>query len=277
MITNLRNLLPKYEDKDQAIGAFNVAFFPDIFNIIKAGEEMNSPVIIQISPYVSEFIGYEYWAMMARKAAEKTSIPVVIHLDHASKIDDIWRALDAGYTSVMYDGSQLPVEENIENTRKVIEKAHRYGVSVEAEIGSVAYLGKNTHKDQLSDPIGAKKFAEESGCDCLAVSVGTTHMMRTQTSNIHFDLLQSIQDVVNIPLVIHGSSGLPDEQLIKLRSYHVCKINIGTALRMAFSQGLREELRAHPDDVVTRGLLQKGLDAEKEVVKEKMRLLGFSD
>lgn len=275
MITDLKKLLPEYLDKDQAIGAFNVAFFPDITTIISAGEETGSPVILQASPYVSSFVGYEYWGMMARKAAEQASVPVVMHLDHASNLEDIWKALDAGYTSVMYDGSQLPVEENIKNTRTVIERAQRYGASVEAEIGSVAYLGKDTHKDQLSDPEGAKMFAEATGCDCLAVSVGTTHMMRSQTADIHFDLLQEIQDAVSIPLVIHGSSGVPDEQLIRLRGYHVCKINIGTALRMAFSNGLREELAAHPNDVVTRGLLQKGIDAEKEVVKQKMQLLGF--
>lgn len=275
MITDLKKLLPEYLDKDQAIGAFNVAFFPDITTIISAGEETGSPVILQASPYVSSFVGYEYWGMMARKAAEQASVPVVMHLDHASNLEDIWKALDAGYTSVMYDGSQLPVEENIKNTRTVIERAQHYGASVEAEIGSVAYLGKDTHKDQLSDPEGAKMFAEATGCDCLAVSVGTTHMMRSQTADIHFDLLQEIQDAVSIPLVIHGSSGVPDEQLIRLRGYHVCKINIGTALRMAFSNGLREELAAHPNDVVTRGLLQKGIDAEKEVVKQKMQLLGF--
>ena len=275
MLTNLKELLPQYMTKDAAVGAFNLAFIPDIAWIIQAAEEMNAPVIIQLSPHVSEFLGYEYWSMVGRDMAQKASVPVVLHLDHASKKEDIWKALEAGYTSVMFDGSQLPVEENIAITREVVERAKKYNASVEAEIGSVAYLGKDTHKDQLSDPESAASFAEATGCDALAVSVGTTHMMRCQTANLHFDLLGQIQEAVKIPLVMHGTSGVPNDQLIRMRGYHVCKVNIGTALRMAFNKGVREELAAHPDDMISWDLIRQGLDGEKEIVKKKMALLGF--
>ena len=275
MLVTLDKLLPEYMNKKAAVGAFNLALFPDIKVLIDAAEELKAPVIMQISPVVSEFMGYDYWGMVAGEMAKRASVPVVLHLDHASKTEAIWKALDAGYSSVMFDGSQLPFDENVKTTQEVVKRAEKYGASVEAEIGSVAYLGKTTHKDQLSDPKAAKDFAEASGCGCLAVSVGTMHMMRSQTANIHFDLLEEIQNEVNIPLVIHGSSGLPDEQLSKLCSYHVCKINIGTALRIAFDKSLRSELEKRPNDYVYIDLLKRPLEDEKQVVLHKMSLLGF--
>ncbi len=275
MLVTLDELLPKYLNEDAAVGAFNLAVFPDIPALISAAEELNAPVILQASPMVSEYIGYDYWGMIAAEMAKRSSVPVVMHLDHANNTEAIWKALDAGYSSVMFDGSQLPFEDNVRITQEVVKRAEKYGASVEAEIGSVAYLGRDSHKDQLTDPKEAAAFADASGCGCLAVSVGTTHMMRTQTANIHFDLLEEIQNEVKIPLVIHGSTGLPDEQLVKMRAYHICKVNIGTALRVAFDKGLRAELAERPDDYIYKDLLQRPLKDEKEVVKHKMRQLGF--
>lgn len=275
MLVTLDELLPKYLEQDAAIGAFNLAVFPDIQVLIQAAEEMNAPVIMQLSPSVSEYMGYEYWGMVGREMAKRAAVPVVLHLDHANAAEPIWKALDAGYSSVMFDGSQLPFDDNVRITKEVVKRAETYGVSVEAEIGSVAYLGKSTHKDQLTDPREAAAFAELSGCSCLAVSVGTTHMMQTQTANINFNLLAEIQEEVKVPLVIHGSTGLPDDQLEKMRAYHVCKVNIGTALRIAFDKGLRAELAERPDDYIYMDLLKRPLNDEKQVVKEKMKLLGF--
>jgi len=275
MLVTLDELLPKYLDQDAAVGAFNLAVFPDIQVLIQAAEEMKAPVIMQLSPSVSEYMGYDYWGMVGREMAKRAAVPVVLHLDHANGVEPIWKALDAGYSSVMFDGSQLPFDENVRITREVVKRAETYGVSVEAEIGSVAYLGKNTHKDQLTDPREAAAFAQLSGCSCLAVSVGTTHMMQTQTADINYNLLAEIQAEVKVPLVIHGSTGLPNDQLEKIRAYHVCKVNIGTALRVAFDKGLRAELAERPGDYVYMDLLKRPLDDEKQVVKEKMKLLGF--
>lgn len=275
MLVTLDELLPKYLDQDAAVGAFNLAVFPDLQVLIQAAEEMKAPVIMQLSPSVSEYMGYDYWGMVGREMAKRAAVPVVLHLDHANRVEPIWKALDAGYSSVMFDGSQLPFDENVRITREVVKRAETYGVSVEAEIGSVAYLGKNTHKDQLTDPREAAAFAQLSGCSCLAVSVGTTHMMQTQTADINYNLLAEIQAEVKVPLVIHGSTGLPNDQLEKIRAYHVCKVNIGTALRVAFDKGLRAELAERPGDYVYMDLLKRPLNDEKQVVKEKMKLLGF--
>ena len=275
MLVTLDELLPKYLDQDAAVGAFNLAVFPDLQVLIQAAEEMKAPVIMQLSPSVSEYMGYDYWGMVGREMAKRAAVPVVLHLDHANRVEPIWKALDAGYSSVMFDGSQLPFDENVRITREVVKRAETYGVSVEAEIGSVAYLGKNTHKNQLTDPREAAAFAHLSGCSCLAVSVGTTHMMQTQTADINYNLLAEIQAEVKVPLVIHGSTGLPNDQLEKIRAYHVCKVNIGTALRVAFDKGLRAELAELPGDYVYMDLLKRPLNDEKQVVKEKMKLLGF--
>lgn len=275
MLVTLDDLLPKYLNQDAAVGAFNLAVFPDMQVLIQAAEERNAPVIMQLSPSVSEYMGYEYWGMVGREMAKKASVPVVLHLDHANKAEPIWKALEAGYSSVMFDGSQLPFDENVRITNEVVKRAESFGASVEAEIGSVAYLGRTTHKDQMTDPKEAAAFADASGCGCLAVSVGTTHMMHTQTANIQYDLLAEIQELVKVPLVIHGSTGLPDDQLMKMRAYHVCKVNIGTALRVAFDKGLRNELTKRPDDYIYMDLLKRPLEDEKQVVIQKMKLLGF--
>lgn len=275
MLVTLDELLPQYIDSDAAVGAFNLALFFDTKAFIEAAEEMNAPIILQISPVVAEFMGYPYWGMLAGEMAKHSSIPVVVHLDHANETEPIWKALDAGFSSVMFDGSQLPFDENVRITGEVVKRAEKYGASVEAEIGSVAYLGRDSHKDQLTDPKEAAVFADASGCGCLAVSVGTTHMMRTQTADIRYDLLEEIQKEVKIPLVIHGSTGLPDEQLVKLRGYHVCKVNIGTAVRVAFDKGLRKELKERPNDYIYLDLLKRPLEDEKMVLKKKMELLGF--
>ena len=131
MLMTLDELLPKYLEKDAAVGAFNLAVFPDIPTLISAAEEMNAPIILQASPAVSEFIGYDYWGMMAREMAKRASVPVVMHLDHANTTEAIWKALDAGYSSVMFDGSQLPFEENVRITQEVVKRAEKYKASVE--------------------------------------------------------------------------------------------------------------------------------------------------
>ncbi|MDR1766016.1 MAG: class II fructose-bisphosphate aldolase family protein [Lachnospiraceae bacterium] len=275
MLATLKEVLPAYLEEDAAVGAFNLAIAPDIRVLVEAAESLGAPIIMQVGPAVAEFMGYNAWGELARELAADANVPVVMHLDHANKTEPIWKALDAGFSSVMFDGSQLPFRDNVRITREVVERAGRYGASVEAEIGSVAYLGKDTHKDALTDPEEAEAFALESGCDCLAVAVGTTHMMKTQTASIRFELLGEIAERVAVPLVIHGSTGLGDDQLQRLRATHVCKVNIGTALRVAFDGALRAELEARPREHIFLELVKRPLEAEKEVVLEKMRLLGW--
>lgn len=275
MLVTLAELLPGYMNKDAAIGAFNATTYADAEPIITAAEKRGAPVIVQIGSWATAFMDIALWGVLLRKMAERANVPVCVHLDHATRVDDIQKAIDAGFTSVMIDGSQLPYDKNVEITRDVVARARSKGVSVEAEIGSVAYSGSASHKDVHSDPEETARFVHDTGVDAVAVAVGTLHRMDHQASHIDFDLLARIGKVVPIPLVIHGSTGLVDDDIVKMRETSVCKVNIGTALRIAFNRSLRETLNENPDDYVYSLLLAKPKKAVEDVVLNKLGLLGF--
>jgi fructose-bisphosphate aldolase, class II len=275
MLVTLAELLPQYMGKDAAIGAFNATVYADAEPIVSAAEKRGAPVIVQIGAWATAFMDIELWGVLLREMARRASVPVCAHLDHATKVDDIQKAIDAGFSSVMIDGSQLAYEKNVEITREVVARAKRKGVSVEAEIGSVAYSGSASHKGLRSDPEETARFVHDTGIDAVAVAVGTLHRMDHQASHIDFDLLARIGQAVPIPLVIHGSTGLVDEDIVKMRNTAVCKVNIGTALRIAFNRSLREALNENPDDYVYSLLLAKPKKAVEDVVLNKLGLLGF--
>lgn len=275
MLIKLDELLNQYINKDAAVGAFNATTYADALPIITAAEKLDAPVIIQVGSMGTSFMDIDLWGKMLVTMAERSSVPVCVHLDHAYEMDDIQAAIDAGFSSVMIDGSQLSYEDNVAITREVVKRASLKGVSVEAEIGSVAYSGMDTFKSELSDPTITAKFVKETGINAVAVAVGTLHRMEKQGSNIDFKLLHEIQSVVDIPLVIHGSSGLIDGDIIKMRSTHICKVNIGTALRLAFNNSLREVLNDNPDNYVYTQLLKEPMRAVESLVVDKLKLLGF--
>lgn len=276
MLVTLAELLPLYMGKDAAVGAFNATVYADAEPIITAAEKMNAPVIVQLGSYATALMDIGLWGLLLGEMARRSKVPVCVHLDHATKIADIQKAIDSGFSSVMIDGSQLSYVENVEITREVVSRAKKRGVSVEAEIGSVAYSGTASHKAELSDPEVAARFVDDTGIDAVAVAVGTLHRMQKQASHIDFDLLARIGKIVPIPLVIHGSTGLVDEDLIRVRNTNVCKVNIGTALRIAFDRGLRESLAENPDNHVITQLLGKPMKAVEDVVLRKLSLLGFA-
>lgn len=181
----------------------------------------------------------------------------------------------AGYTSVMYDGSQLPIEENIKNTKEIVKIARSLGITVEAEIGSVAYSDKADIKAIYTEPEEAEYFARETEVDALAVAIGTLHRMQKQEANIQYDRLEKIISLIDTPIVIHGSTGVKDEDLIKLRNYNVGKVNIGTALRMAFYKALKSEMDLNPEVFDRTKLFKKPMEEVKKVAMEKMKLLGW--
>ena len=275
MLVTLAELLPRYLDKDAAVGAFNATTFADAEPIVTAAEKRGAPVIVQIGGWATAFMDIALWGALLREMAARASVPVCVHLDHATKVDDIQKAIDAGFSSVMIDGSQLPYDQNVAITRDVVARARKRGVSVEAEIGSVAYSGSASHKDVRSDPDETARFVRDTGVNAVAVAVGTLHRMERQASHIDFDLLARIGKAVPIPLVIHGSSGLVDEDIVNLRRTSVCKVNIGTALRIAFDRSLRQTLNENPDNYVTSLLLAKPKKAVEDVVLNKLGLLGF--
>ncbi len=275
MLVTLKELVDQYKTTEKAIGAFNVTTYCDAKPVIVAAEKKNAPVIVQVGGFATSYMGLELWGPMLTTMAKQSSVPVCIHLDHSKNIDEIQAAIDAGFTSVMFDGSQLPYEENVALTCEVVRRAAAKGVSVEAEIGSVAYSGTTSHKDEASDPDVTARFVNDTKIDAVAVAVGTLHRMEHQAAHLNFALLNAIQNKVDTPLVIHGSSGLCDEDFKQMCATHVSKVNIGTALRMAFDQGLRTALTENPTNNVFTQIAHIPMQYVEEKTTEKLALLGF--
>lgn len=207
--------------------------------------------------------------------AKEAKVSVCIHLDHGKSVEEVVSAIKAGFSSVMYDGSQLPLEENIKITKEIAEIAHHFGVSIEGEIGSVGYSDPSIKaKAMYTVPEEAKRFVEETGIDAVAVAIGTLHRMQAQEANIQYDRLAEIEKIVNVPLVIHGSTGVKNEDLSRLAKSKVGKVNIGTALRMAFGNTLRDEMNNKPDEFDRIKFFKKPMIEVKNVAKEKMVILG---
>jgi fructose-bisphosphate aldolase class II len=183
---------------------------------------------------------------MFRTLAESVSAPVVAHLDHGYTFEECKEALEAGFTSLMFDGSRLPLEENIAQTKAIADMAHAAGISCEGEIGFVGY--SNGEKSEGTDPAEAAQFAAETGVDAMAISCGNVHLQQNKEGGLDEDRIRAIEAVTDVPLVIHGGSGVPVAQRTRLaRSSNICKYNIGTELRMAFGQALRAAVASDPD------------------------------
>lgn len=276
MLVNMKEMVAKAAGSNQAIPGFNVFGYEDAAMVIKVAEEIGAPVILMTNKDAVEHMDVKFYGALFSKMAEEARVPVCVHLDHAKNLDIIERAIEGGYTSVMYDGSQLPFEENIENTKKAVEMAKAKDVSVEAEIGSVGYSDPNIQaKAVYTEPAEAKEFAEKTGVDALAVAVGTLHRMVVQNAEVQYDLLDEIEKVTNVPLVIHGSTGLKNEDLEKLAKTSVAKVNIGTALRMVFGNTMREEMNSNPEEFDRLKFFKKPMTNIAEVIREKYALLGY--
>ncbi len=269
---------------DYAIGAFNVSNMEMAQAIVRAAEAKQSPVILQTSEGAIEYAGISMIAAIVKLLASEVEVPIVLHLDHGKSLDMVKRCIDAGYTSVMIDQSHLPLAENIKRTAEVVEYAHGRGVWVEAELGAI--IGKEGVKDLhggstpdsfLTDPMQAKQFVEQTGADSLAVSVGTIHGAFTGQEFIRFELLHEIERAVpDIPLVIHGASGIARTHLQQVCEGHVVKINVDTELRIAFEAACSAYIAKKHDSYDPRKMLGPARDAMQAVVEEKMDIFGSS-
>ncbi|MDC7226504.1 MAG: class II fructose-bisphosphate aldolase [Spirochaetales bacterium] len=260
------------------VPGFNVFGYEDAAAVIRAAERFNAPVILMSNSDSVEHIDPRHSADLFRSLAESTEIPVIIHLDHAKTLELILHAVDSGYTSVMYDGSALPLEENIENTCRVLDIASKKGVSVEAELGSVPYTDRNADvKSILTDPSEAGEFIEKAPVNALAVAVGSLHRMQEKAAKLDFERLAAIESYTDVPLVIHGASGIVEEDFIRLLPTRVGKVNIGTVLRMAFGKSLKEEIAEKPEEYDRVKLFKKPMQAVEAAAVENYRLLGWEE
>ncbi|HBT39421.1 MAG: Ketose-bisphosphate aldolase [Thermotoga sp. 50_1627] len=277
MLVTLKELVQLAYKSDYAVPAFNIHTYEDAVAIVKGAEEMKSPVILMASPSAIKHLGIKVAACIMNELAQNAVVPVVSHLDHATDLDIIFKAMKVGFSSVMYDGSNLSFEENVQNTKLVVRVARAFGVSVEAEIGRV---GKSEEGEEviqiLTEPDAASRFFELTQVDALAVAVGTAHGMQKQEAQINFERVEEIQNVVDVPLVLHGSSGVPDEDLTKISKMRFGKINIGTVLKTVYVDRIRKVLQEQPQLKDQIRLLQEASIAVTEMVKHKIKLLNSS-
>ncbi|WP_281825146.1 class II fructose-bisphosphate aldolase [Jannaschia rubra] len=231
---------------DRAVGGLVCLGWEDARAYAHAAQSLNVPVILQAGPSCRDHTPLPVLGAMFRWLAADVDVPVVAHLDHGYDAETCRAAIEAGFTSVMFDGSKLPLDENIARTREIVEMAHAAGVSCEGEIGFVGYA--EGVESRGTDPGEAARFASETGVDAMAVSVGNTHLQTQAGAGLDEDLIAAIEAVTDVPLVIHGGSGVPHAQRARLaRTSAIAKFNIGTELRQAFGAALREAVNRDPD------------------------------
>lgn len=278
MLVNLAKILAPAVDGGYSVACFNVFGWEDARAVADAAIELRAPVILAVNLDFRRFMPIEAICVMLRSLAESAPVPVCVHLDHTYEIPEVLRAVDMGFSSVMYDGSQLTLEENIAGASRVANYAHAAGCSVEAEIGSVPYAEGRAHiKSELTEVGDAFRFAEGSGIDAMAVSVGNVHRLQKPGATIDYGRLAQIQAAVKLPLVIHGTSGLFDEDIVRLARSRVAKFNIGTVLRQAFGRGLRETLARHPERFDRLEIMGDAMPMVSREAMRMIRLLGWPE
>ena len=301
LVTN-KDLLLAARREAYAVGAFNIQNLESLSAVVEAAAEEKSPVIVAVTPGAIKYAGLKYLAGLVRAAAESSPVPMSLHLDHGEGMETVSKCLEAGFTSVMIDGSHMKFEENVAITKRVVDLARPKGVSVEAELGRLAGVEEKTVEEReavLTDPDEAEEFVRRTGVDALAVSIGTSHgaYKFKGEPKLDFERLRLIREKVNVPLVLHGASsvpkwiiekatkygaelagakGIPEGHIKKAIALGITKINIDTDLRLAFTATVREVLANSPKEFDPRKILGPAKEAMKEVVKGKMRLFGSS-
>ena len=279
-LVSMNAFLPQAKKEGFAVGQFNVNNLEFVQAIIEAGKEERSPLIFGASEGAIRYMGLNNVVALAKAAAKEADVPVALHLDHGSSFEVVMKCIQAGFSSVMFDGSHYPFEENIRLTKKVVEAAHAVGVSVEGELGTIGGVEDDLNVSEedaaLADPEQAIRFWEETKVDAMAIAVGTAHGMYKGEPKIHYDIIEKVSSRIEAPIVLHGGSGVPDESIQKSISLGVGKINVNTENQVAMAQVVRELLDKNPDMIDPRKYLGPAREAIKETVKAKMRLFGSS-
>jgi len=303
-LTSPKEMFQRAYQNGYAIGAFNVNNMEIVQGIIQAGQEEQSPLILQVSAGARKYAGQKYIVKLMEAALEEADLPIVLHLDHGQTFEICRDVIEGGFTSVMIDGSHLPFEENIALTRQVVDYAHGRGVWVEAELGRLAGVEDEVSAEEnvYTDPDEAVEFVERTGCDSLAIAIGTSHgaYKFKGEPKLDFDRLEKITAMLpDFPLVLHGASsvlpefvkmanqyggnvadarGVPEDFLRKAARSGVCKINIDTDIRLAMTAVIRKYFREHPEEFDPRKYLGPARQAVKDMVQHKIRnVLGSSN
>lgn len=278
MLVTTKEMLLDAQKNHYAVGAFNVENLEFVMAVLAAAEKTESPVIMQTTPGTIKTAGLDYFYGMVAAAAARTDVPVALHLDHGDGYDRCMQAFRTGYTSVMIDGSHESFEDNIALTASVARAGAAMGVPVEAELGKVggkeddgpAVEGENPY----TDPEEAREFVERTGCTSLAIGVGTAHGVYTETPHIEQEVVKAIRAAVDVPLVLHGTSGVPDEQVAEAVKNGICKVNYATELRQAYTKGYMAFMAENPGVFDPKKPAKQGMAEITNIVKVRMENLG---
>ena len=274
-LVTTKQLLLDAQKGGYAVGAFNVENMEMVQAVVAAAEELRSAVIMQTTPSTVKYANLNYFYENVKVAAQESSVPVVIHLDHGNSFELAMQAYRTGYTSIMIDGSHEGFEDNIALTSAVVKACHPGEVPIEAELGKVG--GKEDdldggEGDPYTNPQEAAEFVERTGIDSLAVAIGTAHGVYKGVPKLDFSRLSEIRKAVSIPLVLHGTSGVPDEDVAECIKRGICKVNYATDLRIAFTKGINQVLKENPDTIDPKKYNAKGREEVRKYVMHKMKI-----
>ena len=274
-LVTTKQLLLDAQKGGYAVGAFNVENMEMVQAVVAAAEELRSPVIMQTTPSTVKYANLNYFYENVKVAAQESSVPVVIHLDHGNSFELAMQAYRTGYTSIMIDGSHEGFEDNIALTSAVVKACHPGEVPIEAELGKVG--GKEDdldggEGDPYTNPQEAAEFVERTGIDSLAVAIGTAHGVYKGVPKLDFSRLSEIRKAVSIPLVLHGTSGVPDEDVAECIKRGICKVNYATDLRIAFTKGINQVLKENPDTIDPKKYNAKGREEVRKYVMHKKKI-----
>jgi len=280
-LVSMNEFLPKAKANKFAVGQFNMNNLEFAKAITEAAMQEKSPFIFGVSEGALKYMGIEYTVAIAEAAAKESGLPIALHLDHGSTFEVAMKCIRAGFSSVMFDGSHHPYEENIRLTKEIVKAAHAMGVSVEGELGTIGGVEDDVSVDEadaaLAKPDEAIRFYEETGVDALAIAVGTAHGMYKGEVKIRYDIIEEVAKAVPVPIVLHGGSGVPDEAIRLSIQAGVGKINVNTENQVACTDAIREVLAKDAKVYDPRKYLTPAKNAMVEVVRSKIRLFGSNN
>lgn len=277
-LVTTKEMLKKAQVGRYAVGAFNVENMEMVMAVLAAAEEAQSPVIMQTTPGTVNYAGFDFYYANVAAAAARTHVPVVMHLDHGDSFERAMLAYRVGYTSIMIDGSKRPFEENIALTKSVADACHPGGVPIEGELGHVGGkeddLEGGEAQNPYTDPQEAKTFVERTQVDSLAIGVGTSHGVYKGTPQVKVERVSEIAAVIDTPLVLHGTSGVPNDQVAECVKRGICKVNYATDLRIAFTKGIKTYMQEDPEAFDPKKYAKRGMEEVKKYVLQKMQVVG---
>jgi len=276
MLVNTKEMLALAQKEGYAVPAFNIHNLETLQVVVEVAAKLGSPVIIAGTPSTFSYGGRDYLQALASVAAKKYNVPIALHLDHHESFNQIKESIDLGTKSVMIDASHLPYEENIDLVKEVVTYAHARGVTVEAELGRLGGQEDDLIVDDAdafyTDPDAAKDYVERTGVDSLAIAIGTAHGLYKAEPKLDIERLKKIRKVVDVPLVLHGASGVSEKAIRECIKEGICKVNIATELKIPFSNALRDYLIQHPEANDPRAYMVPAKAAMAKVVEGKIKM-----